>query len=50
MLPAVLLILCVEYFLFMLLREDMAMPLLLTITVLAAHPAVEVHLVHRQEG
>lgn len=44
MLPAVLVIFGVENLLFMLLRGDMALPLLLTVTVLPTHPAVKVHL------
>ena len=44
MLPAVLVIFCVEYFLFMLFGRNVALPLLLAVTVLPTHPAVEVHL------
>ena len=44
MLPAVLVILSVEDLLFVLLGGDVALPLLLTVAVLPAHPAVKVHL------
>lgn len=43
-LPAILVILSVENLLFVLLGGDMALPLLLTVTVLPTHPAVKVHL------
>lgn len=43
-LPAVLIIFSMEYFLLMLFRGDVALPLLLTVTVLPTHPAVEIHL------
>jgi hypothetical protein len=43
-LPAVLVILSVENLLLVLLRGDVVLPLLLTVTVLPTHPAVEVHL------
>lgn len=43
-LPAVLVIFSVENLLFVLFRGDVALPLLLTVTVLPTHPAVEVHL------
>lgn len=44
MLPAVLVVLGVEDLLFVLLGRDVALPLLLAVTVLPAHPAVEVRL------
>ena len=44
MLPAILVILSVETLLFVLLGGDMTLPLLLTVTILPTHPAVEVHL------
>lgn len=44
MLPAVLVVFGVENLLFVLLRGDVALPLLLTVTVLPTHPAVKVHL------
>lgn len=43
-LPAVLIIFCVENLLFMLFRRNVTLPLFLTITVLPTHPAVEIHL------
>ena len=43
-LPAVLVILGVENLLLVLLGGDVVLPLLLTVTVLPTHPAVEVHL------
>ena len=43
-LPAVLVIFSVENLLLVLLRGDVALPLLLTVAVLPTHPAVEVHL------
>lgn len=43
-LPAVLVTFGVENLLLVLLRGDVALPLLLAVTVLPAHPAVEVHL------
>lgn len=42
-LPAVLVILSVENLLLVLLGGDVVLPLLLTVTVLPTHPAVEVH-------
>lgn len=42
-LPAVLVTFGVENLLLVLLRGDVALPLLLAVTVLPAHPAVEVH-------
>lgn len=44
MLPAVLVVFSVENLLFVLLWGNVALPLLLTVTVLPAHPAVKVHL------
>lgn len=43
-LPAVLVVLSVENLLLVLLGGDVVLPLLLTVTVLPTHPAVEVHL------
>lgn len=43
-LPAVLIIFCVENLLFMLFRRNVTLPLFLTITVLPTHPTVEIHL------
>jgi hypothetical protein len=43
-LPAVLVVLGVENLLLVFLGGDVALPLLLTVTVLPTHPAVEVHL------
>lgn len=44
MLPAILVIFCMKKFLLVLLRRNVALPLLLTITVLPTHPAVKIRL------
>ena len=49
MLPAVLVVFGVEDLLFVLLGGDVALPLLLTVAVLPAHPAVKVHLQHKED-
>ena len=48
-LPAVLVVFGVEDLLFVLLGGDVALPLLLTVAVLPAHPAVKVHLQRKED-